>query len=383
MENNNSNEIVKKTAQFCETIFNSQSFKDLFIGDFDEDEKIYNQVGGCVMRYINATKNFDVNIVYAVLKNIKDSDFLKQIEDVDFEDTLFSKFFAPEILKNIKKQNSNIIEGIADICVNLEKNYILTNSFNGFYVDKVKSDGLDYSKDDPFVKEYETLMFLGCTPWEKKGIYFADPSKVTMYFCNRSPEKFYEGPLKRSIKIKRKENEDLEHYLWRRYNKKRDIYLSLRDSVQSLRYEYYMKNQDSIEQAVSTLIDAYKNEKAGIAFISYNDFYKLNNNEEYNISDIEIRNLYISLITKKTKYLMENKKNTQTEDDIINKVITHSIKQCDHGGDVWGICLKNGKVPPEIIAVAEIPQSGLLSLNKQKTMNNENNAQQNGPEMGI
>lgn len=41
--------IAQKTAEYCEQIFNSKEFQNLFTGDFITDEIIYKAVGGAIL----------------------------------------------------------------------------------------------------------------------------------------------------------------------------------------------------------------------------------------------------------------------------------------------------------------------------------------------
>ncbi len=373
METSNSkskdrNAIVEQTAKFCETVFNSKEFQELFTGDFDTDSKIYDLVGGAIMRYINATKDFNVDVVYKILIKIKNSNCLKQLNYTitsSDEYNLFSQFFSPEILKKIKATDDNIINGIAGFLVNMLDNYLLTNSFNGYNIPGVRAKGLDYSETDLFEKEYEILKVLGETPFEKRGIYFADPSYVTMRFCHTSPEKLYLGPLKsyNNKVVQRQRNEDLEKFLWRKYEQKVNECYSNPETCGR-----FIKNQDNIFQAMQKLINAYKNEYAGIAFITYMDFCKLKDNARLlNHNTHDMFEFYRKEIISDLAVNTSDK--PEVEMLILNECLTNHIEGVNFCNEGLGICLENGKISKDLISIAQVPQPGLLTLNKQRTMN--------------
>ena len=360
------NETVKQMAQFCETVFNSQQFQNLFTGDFNVDEQIYLCVGGALMRYVNVTKDFDLNKVFRIFNDIKQSDVFEQMNpklSLNNERRIFNDFFAPEVLKIIKAQNHNVVDATADYLMKIFNQYVFTNSFNGYHVDRVKAEGFDCSKADPFEKEYELLgKFLGKTKYSANGTYFADPSYITMRFCQTSPERLY---VMLYDQVTRHQSENLKDFLWRRFKQKIDD-LSVKPEAR----EKLMENKTEISQAVEKITQAYGNETAGIAMISYANFVQLCN-EDTRQEFASKRAFYDDeILTEKEKIKTELKNNVdvQRQDERLIDLITCSVCYIDLCKGGIGKCIRD-KISPEMIGVAQIPQCGLLSLNQQRVLN--------------
>lgn len=367
-DNLKQNQSVNQMAKFCETVFNSREFQNLFTGDYAMDEKIYLGVGGALMRYLNITKDFDFNKIARIFADIKESDAFERMNRrfmLSDESRIFNDFFAPEILNVIKAKSDNLVDATADYLINSIDNYVFTNSFNGYHVDRVKTTGLDCSQADPFEKEYETLgNVLGKSKYSANGTYFADPSYITMQFCQMSPERLY-VMLYNVNKITRNQNESLKDFLWRRFKQKIDnlvLDAKMRKNLQDKKAE--------ISQAVENLTQAYGNETAGIAFISSKNFLKLCSEDirkELNL----LRNFYQTEILESGANLkkeLTNIPNAQTRDEMLLEYITNNVRLIDfcRGGVGKRIA---GKINPDMIAVAQVPQCGLLSLNQQQKLN--------------
>jgi len=367
--------LVKQTAEFCETVFNSQQFQNLFSGDFERDEKIYELVGGAVMRYVNATKDFDVNKIDRILAAIHDSDNLKNVTRhiaPGEEKNLFINFFAPEILKDLKVENGNQVDAVMDFLLDMPRHYLLTNSFNGYSVARTKAEGLDCSQDDPFEKEYETLRVLGFKKYSKNGIYFTDPSSVTMHFCHVAPERLYFALNMLSRKTTRCAHESLESYFTRKFQEKIE-----KQSQDPELQSQIIQNQKQISQAIEKIVKAYSNETAGIAFIAYQDFLQLSYAQSPNYEKPDNFDFFRGKIMEERKKLLEKiERGEQAEDEILQEYLTKNLFAFDFCRGGIGRCLVNGKVGTDIVAVAHVPQFGMLSLNKQCTMaQNQNNAE--------
>lgn len=359
LKTNDSKNVVQQVAQYCETVFNSPEFYSLFTGDFAEDEKIYELVGGAVMHYINLSKDFDVNKIYKIFAEIKRSKVLERLGRHILrgdEMNLFNQFFAPEILKKIKSQNGNTVDALVDFFVDIPRQHLLSNSFNGYHVARVKAEGLDCTHADPFEKEYETLNLLGSRKYSANGIYFTDLSRTTMHFCQASPERLYVA-LYNPRKLERNKNENLASFMWRKF----DVIIEgmLHDATNR---EMLKKNKNELLGAMGNLVDAYSNERAGIAFITFQDFCQLSNEELPNFNTPEMREDLRNDINKE----LERKTSDETEDEIFHRCITRMLLSTEFCRGGIGKCLYQGKVGLDKIAVAQVPQCGLISLHKQQ-----------------
>ena len=361
LKNYDSKNVVQQAARYCETVFNSSEFQNLFTGDFTQDEKIYELVGGAVMHYINLSKDFDVNKIYKIFDEIKRSKVLDRLarhilrgDEMNF----FNQFFAPEILKKIKSQNGNTVDALVDFFADIPRQHLLSNSFNGCHVARVKAEGLDCTHADPFEKEYETLNLLGSKKYSANGIYFTDLSRTTMHFCQASPERLY-AALHNLRQPERKVNEDLASYLWRKFDA--IVEGMLRNDANR---EKLTENKEQLLAAMEKLINAYSNESAGIAFMTYQDFCQLSNEELPDFNTPEKRENFRSEVIDELK----RKTSNETEDDIFHRCITRMLLSTEFCRGGIGKCLFQGKVGLDKIAVAEVPQCGLLSLNKQYAM---------------
>ena len=373
-EQQNLHALVKQTAEFCETVFNSQQFQNLFTGDFERDEKIYELVGGAVMRYVNATKNFDVNQVYQIFAAIQNSDNLKNVSrhiSPGEEKNLFINFFAPEILQSLKPKNGNKVDAVTDFLLGMSQHYLLTNSFNGYHVKRAKAEGLDCSQDDPFEKEYNTLSVLGFKKYSKNGIYFTDPSSVTMHFCHVAPERLYFVLNMLAGKITRDAHENLESYLMRKFQKR-----IKKQSQDPALQAQITQNQKQLFQAIDRIVKAYSDETAGIAFIAYQDFLRLSNAQAVNYEKPDNFDFFREKIMDEREKLLDKiAQGDQTEDEILREYLTKNLFAFDFCRGGIGRCLVNGKIGTDTIAVAHLPQYGMLTLNQQRAMaQNQNNA---------
>ena len=362
--------LVKQTAEFCETVFNSQSFQNLFSGDFERDEKIYELVGGAVMRYVNAAKDFDVDKVYRIFDAIKNSDNLKNVSHHIIpgeEKNLFISFFVPVILKNLKTKGGNMVDAATSFLLDMPKHYLLTNSFNGYSVARAKKEGLDCSQEDPFEKDYETLSALGFRKYSKNGIYFTDPSSVTMHFCHVAPERLYFALNMLPRKATRYANESLASYFTRKFQEK--IEQQSQDPKVKAKIT---QNQVKFDQAVNHIVQAYSNETAGIAFIAYQDFLRLSRDQAPDYKNPDNFDFFREQIMGDHKNLLGKiAQGDQTEDEVLGEYLTKKLFAFDFCRGGIGRCLVNGKVGTDTIAVAHVPQYGLLSLNKQRIMAQE------------
>lgn len=366
MKNNDSKSVVQQAAQYCETVFNSAEFQSLFTGDFNEDEKIYELVGGAVMHYINLSKDFDVNKIYKIFAEIKHSKVLEQLgrhilrgDEMNF----FNRFFAPEILKKIKSQNENTVDALVDFFVDIPRHHLLSNSFNGYHIPRVKAEGLDCTNADPFEKEYETLNFLGSKKYSANGIYFTDLSRTTMHFCQASPERLYVA-LYNPRKLERNKNESLASFMWRKFDA-----IIEKMSHDDTNRAMLTKNKKEILGAMGSLINAYSNERAGIAFMTFQDFCQLSNEELPNFNTSEMREDFRNNINNELKCRTSD----ETEDEIFHRCITRMLLSTEFCRGGIGKCLYQGKVGLDKIAVAQVPQCGALSLNVQRMMSKTQN----------
>ncbi len=355
MENNQSKStIANQAAQFSEAVFNSSTFRNLFTGDFVKDEKIYDLVGGAVMHYMNATKKIDVCQVEEILQTVKNSGVLDQLKFhilPSDEMNLFGRFFAPKLLSQIEEESEDMVAGCVNFLANLPHDYLLTNSFNGYNLSQVKANGLDCSHDDPFEKDYENLKFLGFKKYSSNGIYFTDASKVTMHFCHSSPERLFMALYVDPRKFPRENNEDLKHYIQRKFERK----------IQNTPGQQIT---DQINQSVANLVNAYGNETAGIAFITYQDFLELSQQPVPQFNTPEQRQFYYDSIIDELKH----KGDEQTDREVLNNYLTQKIVRTEICKGGIGLCLENGKISPDQIAVAQVPQCGLLSLQQQRNL---------------
>lgn len=178
-----------------------------------------------------------------------------------------------------------------------------------------------------------------------------------MAYCIISPEKLYCGPLNHT-NINRKPNETLKDFLARKFKHKIEHKQFLLPEDSGKRYEDIPtrrlqdvttpEQQTNIKKAINTIVNAYGNEQAGIAFISRYCFYQLSKEKRGGCS--WLGNCFDNSMEIIKKFPQNENK---TDAEIFNQTVANCINSLNICKLGWGACIEKGKVSPEMFLLRQ------------------------------
>ena len=176
-----------KLSTWLTRAMSSDLLKTMLGTDYENNRKTYNSIGGILINYGIATRDFSDIAIEKIFSEIKKS-------GLGVASSLIADFHKQNISMPADTSTITVMEEVLRrVEENCHDNGFYTHSFNGALIPAINENGLDMSQE-MFSEEYRKFDWADSVH-AKGALCLTPPSSTTFYYTHDVPERLLAGPL--------------------------------------------------------------------------------------------------------------------------------------------------------------------------------------------